>query len=1170
MRKITDFIINKRHTIIGIFLILTIISAIFMTKVQINGDMTKYLPETSETRIGTELMYKEFEDADKISELKLMIKNISEEEKINIHEKLKNIKGVSSVSYDETENYNKNEYTLYIINVDDKSDSELSKTIYDKIKEDYENYEIYTSGSISYSNNPILPTWILISSVLCALVILIIMCDSYLEPFLFLITILIAVVLNGGTNIIFDNVSEVTNSISAILQMALSMDYSIMLMSRYREERLSEKDDIKAMKNALYHSFQSISSSSLTTIVGLLALVFMSFTIGRDLGLVLAKGVFLSLISIFFCLPTLILTFDKLITKTEKKTINLKLNHLGLFSNKFKYPITILFIILFVGSFFLKGNLGILYTSGEIDKINEIFPSDNQMALIYNNKDEENIEKYLKEIESKNKVKSVMGYGNTLNEKLNYQLLNEKISSMGGNLNLENDLLKMLYYHYYNSEEKNVIRLDELYNFITNEASQNLINLDNTLDIKKLKNFVYYNEITKKRSPQEISNILNLEEKNINNILILFNKDNNLELTLNEFIKFIKNDVLTNEEFSNIFDESTINQINKLEVFTDKNILTKNLNIEELSTILSIDKNIISDLLLLKYMQLESNSEITIEEFINYSLSLNNDEKLLYLQNFTKKDYINNNITDDELIFIFTQELFDVVNPFLTNKTITEFVKLIPENIIEGNKNLKLIKTIVEETNKDTKEKFNIKNISDLFSIEKEKVNKVFVIYDYKNNKDNWTSTISEVIKLILANIDSPEISNIITPSQKIELITLNNIIENTLSDTKINSEKLSEILKIEKDNVDLLYSIYITKYIDNEISLKTLVDFLINDLLQKDEYKDLINTNDINNLYSINRIMNYSLNYKKLTKEEMYNTLSALTNELDSKSIDLLYIYYGSVNEYDESWELTLEKLVNYLNENIIEDERFKTFINEENKEEIKANKKSMDKSKMLLVGENYNRLIIKTTLEQETEETYNFIEDIKSLFKSDVKEFYIVGDSPMSYEMSKTFGSEFDFISILTMIFLFIVVAVTFRSLIIPIILVLLIQCAVYLTMGILSLTVGSTYFIALLVVQSILMGATIDYAILYSSYYLEYRKSNNIKETIIKSYNSSIHTILTSSSILIIVTFMLGIFAQDLTSKICITIAEGTLCSVILILILLPGTLSTFDKIITKKDK
>ena len=310
MKKITDFIVEKRFFIIISFIILTIISILLIPKVKINYDIAKYLPSTSETRIGMDIMEEEFA-GEESSSFYLMFEGLSSDEKNTIYEELQKEDGVSSVEHDNTDKYNKDNYTLYIINVNDKEDSDVASKVFKNIKEEYKDYEIYTSGSIAERNTSVLPIWIVFLAIGCAMIILIIMCESYVEPFLFLFTIGLAVFLNKGTNIFFNSVSNITDSIVAILQLALSMDYSIMLMNRYNQEKKEDNDKVRAMKKALYNSFISISSSSITTIVGLLALIFMSFTIGRDLGVVLAKGVLFSLISIFFVLPGLILIFDR-------------------------------------------------------------------------------------------------------------------------------------------------------------------------------------------------------------------------------------------------------------------------------------------------------------------------------------------------------------------------------------------------------------------------------------------------------------------------------------------------------------------------------------------------------------------------------------------------------------------------------------------------------------------------------------------------------------------------------------------------------------------------------------------------------------------------------------------------------------------------------------------
>ena len=501
MKKITDFIVDKRYIILFLFVILSGISVVLANKVNISYDISEYLPSDSETRIGMDIMEKDFKEV-KSSYLNIMFKGLDDNQKEDIFEYLSNVNGVSSVDYDESDNYNRDDYTLFVVNVDDFDDSKLSSSVYDNITEHFKEYELYTSGSIVDRNKPVLPMWIMVLAVCFALIILTVMCESYIEPILFLASILMAVLLNKGSNVIFSSVSNITDSISAILQMALSMDYSIMLMDRYRQEKLKEKDKVKAMKNALYNAFKAISSSSITTIVGLISLVFMSFTIGRDLGFVLAKGVLFSLICIFFVLPALILMFDKLITKTKKKTPNIKLNKVGKVSYKFRYGAIILFIIALFGSFLLKGNLGILYTESQSDMISDVFSETNQMALIYDSRDENIISKYLEELEQKDKVDKVLGYGNTINEDLTYKELPLKIKDLGSDIDIEESLIKILYYSYYNQEEDNTMSLSQFTSFIKNNVYNNSVFGDKLdvgirAEIDRLENFTNSNLINK-------------------------------------------------------------------------------------------------------------------------------------------------------------------------------------------------------------------------------------------------------------------------------------------------------------------------------------------------------------------------------------------------------------------------------------------------------------------------------------------------------------------------------------------------------------------------------------------------------------------------------------------------------------------------------------------------
>ncbi len=1283
MKKITDFIINKRHFILALFIILTIISSVLSTKVKINYDITKYLPNTSETRIGMDIMEKEFSETE-TSTLNLMFENLADEEKYEVKDYLEGIDGVQSVDYDNTEKYNKENYKLYVITVDDKSDSQKATDVYNQITEKYKGYTIYTGGSVSQTNKTVLSIWTVALAIVCALVILIIMCESYVEPFLFLTSILMAVILNKGTNIIFSSVSHITNSIVAILQLALSMDYSIMLMNRYNQEKELEKDKIKAMKKALYKAFKAISSSSITTIVGLLALVFMSFKIGRDLGFVLAKGVLFSLICIFFVLPDLILIFDKWIVKTKKRSPQIKLDKLGKFSYKIRYVAVPLFLVVFIGSFMLKGSLGIDYTETQSDEVAQIFNENNQIAIIYKNEDEEKISKFLKEIEDEGKVDEVLAYGNTINEKLTYDKLKEKLNDLGADVDVEDYLLRILYYDYYNPEKNNTLTFEEFVNFIEgvaykNEKINNQINNEAKNNITRLKNFTTINSINKKRNSTDLANVLDIDKSKIDDVLIYYlSKNNNVQISVNEFIDFMNRSVLTNDkysakidsqsrsklntltkftnkqtiqkkvtsnemaqlfginsdtmnelykyyilvndinikmsisEFSNFvlndvlnnsnyassFDDATITNLRLLSKFSNKNTITRKMNNKELSNLFGMEESKINQVLLLKHIKEKNESQYTILEFIN---NINNiktnthyldgldtsgfeklmsNKELLSDQTKHKAEEMSKMLNIDINQMYQLYNLIDYTTGNISNWTVTPngFVKIILDNSkVEEIKNnvdeatmqkLKLLSTVMNSSINNTK--YDYKELSQTIGIDSSNLKNIYTLYISAQNSTKLTP--QEFVNFVLVHKSDNALANKVKSDTVKDLSLVQSVMNGVINNKKYNSGELSSLLGINKQDMDLLYGLYSSQYVNTNptLSLKEIVEFLINDVTTNPEYSSNFDDKQITKLNTVNGIMNATINNTKYTSDEMFAIISNLTNDIDKNTVELLYIYYGSNNQYNEAWEMTVEQFVEFLNENILKDERFTDFISDDMRNNVIDSKEKVEDAKELLVGDNYSRIVINTKFAPESSDTFEFIQKIKDILGKELKDFYIIGDSPMAYEMSKTFNGELNFITIITMIAIFIVVAITFKSIIIPTILVLVIQCAVYLTMGILSVAGENVYFIALLIVQSILMGATIDYAILYTSYYLESRKNKNIKESVIYAYNNSIHTILTSSSILIIVTLIIANFASAIAAKICKTVSEGTLCSTILILTLLPAVLAFWDRVMIRNKK
>lgn len=318
MRKIARFIVSKRIPILVIGLVLTVACAVMAFFVNINYDLTAYLPKDFHTSKAIAIMNDEFGD---VTDISVVFKGIDSDTANVIYADLMKQDGVVSVQYTADDpSYVKDGYTRFAVVVGYNTYSEEAMSVINAIRSDYSDYELYISGAAveNETSDKTLSIAIAIAFAIL-LAILFIASSSWFDPVVYLITIGIAVIINMGTNMFLGSISSLTNSVAAILQLVLSMDYSIMLMNRFRRERQNGIDKETALVEALTGGARPILGSAVTTIVGLLCLVFMNFTIGVDMGVVLAKGVVISLISVFTVLPGLIILFDKPLLKGMKK-----------------------------------------------------------------------------------------------------------------------------------------------------------------------------------------------------------------------------------------------------------------------------------------------------------------------------------------------------------------------------------------------------------------------------------------------------------------------------------------------------------------------------------------------------------------------------------------------------------------------------------------------------------------------------------------------------------------------------------------------------------------------------------------------------------------------------------------------------------------------------------
>ena len=733
---------------------------------------------------------------------------------------------------------------------------------------------------------------------------------------------------------------------------------------------------------------------------------------------------------------------------------------------------------------------------------------------------------------------------------------------------------------------------------LTNEKYASKVNNNAKNSLNTLSKFTNVNTIQKKMNSKEMAQLFEMSETTMNDLYTYYISVNDIDtkMTISEFANFVLSDVLSNPNYASNFDETTKNNIKMLATFSNSNIINKSMNATELSNLFGIDENLIKQLLLMKYSTTDNATTMTIAEFINYVTNIKNNTH--YLDNldisaFTGIDQtiLSNptkytatemsqvlNIDINQMYQIYA--LIDFVQNRTTNWQMTpnELVSFVLKNSnnesIKSNLDdatmgkLNLLSNIMTSTVNKTS--YSYRQLSELIGIDSNTVRSIYSLYTSKYSTTKLTP--QEFVKFVLEHKNDTTLSNNLDANTINNLSLLQKAMNGVVNHQKYSSQELGDLLGIHTSDLDLLFGLYNATYINanQTISLREFVDFILNDVVTNPEYSSNFNDETKSKLNTIDGIMNASLNNVKYTRNEIFGILSKLADNLDKDQVDLLYVYYGSTQEYNNNWQLTVEQFVNYLNDDILQDSRFTDFIEEDMRKSIIDAKDDVKEAKELLIGDGYSRIVINTKLLPESEETFHFIQKIKDELGGKLDEFYIIGNSPMAYEMSQTFQEELDFITILTMIAIFVVVAFTFKSITIPLILVFMIQCAVYMTMGILSFTGEKVYFISILIVQSILMGATIDYAILYTSYYLEHRKTMNRKDSIINSYNKAIHTILTSASILIIVTLIVGYFASAIAAKICKTISQGTLCSAILILVLLPAVLASCDKIIIKKKR
>ena len=392
--KLARFIVDKRKAFYLVFIAAVLFSAASISKVQVNNDITSYLPPETETRRGLTIMEEEFIT---LGSANVMVSNVSYDTAQELADQLAAVPGVSQVAFDDTQAHYKDSAALFTLSFDGEETDPATVAAMEQVLQVLDGYDVYPSTQIGRDESASLQkemTVILAIAAAVIVVVLLFTSKSYMEVPVYLIVFVAAAVLNMGTNFIFGTISFITKSIAVVLQLALAIDYAIIFCHRYMEERDNGLDPREADIAALSKAIVEISSSSLTTISGLVALMLMQLRIGFDMGIVLSKGILCSMLCVFLLMPGLLMLFSGAIDRTRHRDLVPKINFWGKGVVRLRFVLPPIFLVAVVAGAVLSARCDYVFDANDTDfdnkpdwriadeKVADTFGASNTIAVL--------------------------------------------------------------------------------------------------------------------------------------------------------------------------------------------------------------------------------------------------------------------------------------------------------------------------------------------------------------------------------------------------------------------------------------------------------------------------------------------------------------------------------------------------------------------------------------------------------------------------------------------------------------------------------------------------------------------------------------------------------------------------------------------------------------------
>ncbi len=1095
------------YILLGLTVVIALVCGWLVPRVNVNSDMTKYLPNQSRMRQGLEIIMSDFSAAQlQSADVKAMFPDVRPDERDVLMAQLNAIQDVNGVTYNVSAD---SAYTLFNLVVPKSIDQKaLGKAIRERYGDDVI-VETSQDGATP-------PFSVIVIAAILIFTVLFLMAQSWLDPLLILISTGIAVVINVGTNYFMPSVSITTNYIAPILQLVLSLDYSIVLLNRYRQELNSgvERTLSQSINTAIQKAIPSIISSALTTVVGLLMLLLMRLKIGMDMGIVLAKGVLCSLICTFTVLPSLLLLCHNWLQKTNKRVFVLPTDRISRFVTHHKVTLVIFIVLLFGSSYYFSRHTDITFSTNGESKISKVFPRLNPMLVIYDTKDEPGIMQLADSMKQSENVLSIVSYPTLLKEQYTATELTAHIKRL------------------------------------TTDMADYMPTIDNmSMLTPELMQVVYY---------------------------LHSGSGDTLAISFPEVMRFIKEDCIENPLFANVIDERMRSQIQLL----DGLLAIQGNSDDDEEEVESQKSKVESQKVLASTPGIVESGESREESGETRGKSHQRQEVDAHLTP----------ISDESQKTKVESQKSKVESGSGSRKhnrgkmavdgkvSVIQFANIL--DAIYANEQSHYLRMITDTT--QLRKDMNVRQMADYIGSTNSQTKLIFSMSDYGKRM-----TPLQYVHFLTDDLfQRKALRNMVSDEQKNELIIRERFMDNANIDAYLSIPELSSML-IEygfhtmsearvlaiAQGQDLLPEQEET--IDEEFEHPLYAESDSCEQLEQElrgtekTTSPIVKSDTERKAELMVELMGSDKRYKS---NEMVKIFKSLGETIAPSTANLLYCYYGSQHNYNDSLRMSLEGLLYYAADTLIKDQQVTAFLDEPTRQLIESIPEQLKEGIGMLSHEDYALMVLVTDLPDESDETYAFVERLDTLSAETLNEpCYLVGESVMFDEMKRGFSAEMTRITLFTILAIFLIVALTFKSVLVPTILVMTVMTAVFVNVTVSGWVSGGMLYLAYLIVQSILMGATIDYGILFANYYKENRRTLDEYESSTQAYKGSIRTIMTSGIIMVIGPGVMAVSVNDVAiSSIVGCLAVGSAVSVLLILFVLPGILVAFDRWVVNKKK